>query len=528
MIAAVSVADMSLQAELAGMDLEAGLRRDAEQVLQVGAKAIEGSDAWVDQALVARSAGLGLHALAERESAELIVVGASHRRHPAGVPGSTAMRLVHGAPCSVAVARGLSRATDTRLKRIGVGFDGGDEAKLALSSAAELTRRSGGTLHALAVFAKPAPANPMFAVTTHGYGEIVAAMRDQLRRELDDAVSSLAGEVTVEAEVVDGDPAAVLAARSRTLDVLFMGSRGYGPYGRRSREASRPASPRSRRARSSSCRAACNAPSRPARPSSLRRAHVPERDRGRAVIDLHCHILPGLDDGARDLDDAVAMAGQAQADGIRLVCATPHIRHDHDVLIGELSERVAQLRAAINQAGIGVGVAPGGEVSETIVDALDDEDLERVSLGGGRRWILLEPAAGPLGGSLCAAAARLAQRGYRSLIAHPERHVSADLPERLAELVEQGSLVQATAQHVIDPGTAEGMVELARRGLVHVLGSDAHSSRAGRPVALAAALERLAGIDPVAMHLEWVSLEAPRAIVAGEDLQAPFAPAPQA
>ena len=123
--------------------------------------------------------------------------------------------------------------------------------------------------------------------------------------------------------------------------------------------------------------------------------------------------------------------------------------------------------------------------------------------------------------------APLAQRGYRSLIAHPERHVSADLSERLAELVEQGSLVQATAQHVIDPGTGEGMAELARRGLVHVLGSDAHSSRAGRPVALAAALERLAGIDPVAMHLEWVSLEAPRAIVAGEDLQSPFAPAPQ-
>ena len=228
-VVAVSVADISLEAELAGMNLEAGLRRDAEQVLEVGAKALDGSDAWVDQALVASSPGLGLHALAERESAELIVVGASHRRHPAGVPGSTAMRLLHGAPCSVAVARGWSGATDTRLGRIGVGFDGRDEARLALSSAAELARCSGGSLHALAVFAKPAPANPMFAVTTHGYGEIVAAMRDQLQRELDDAVSSLAGEVTVEGEVVDGNPAGVLAERSRTLDVLFVGSRGYGP-----------------------------------------------------------------------------------------------------------------------------------------------------------------------------------------------------------------------------------------------------------------------------------------------------------
>jgi nucleotide-binding universal stress UspA family protein len=228
-VVAVSVAEMSLQAELAGMNLEAGLRRDAEQVLERGAKPLEGSDASVGQALVASSPGLGLHALSERESAELIVVGASHRRHPAGVLGSTAIRLLHGAPCSVAVARGWSRATDTRLGRIGVGFDGGDEAKLALSSAAELARRSRAKLHALAVFAKPASAHPMFAVTTHGYGEIVAAMRRELERELDDAVSSLAGEVAVQAEVVDGDPTGVLAERSRTLDLLFVGSRGYGP-----------------------------------------------------------------------------------------------------------------------------------------------------------------------------------------------------------------------------------------------------------------------------------------------------------
>ena len=58
------------------------------------------------------------------------------------------------------------------------------------------------------------------------------------------------------------------------------------------------------------------------------------------MIDLHCHILPGVDDGARDLDDAAAMAAQAQADGIATICATPHIRHDHDVRIAELADRV--------------------------------------------------------------------------------------------------------------------------------------------------------------------------------------------
>jgi tyrosine-protein phosphatase YwqE len=58
------------------------------------------------------------------------------------------------------------------------------------------------------------------------------------------------------------------------------------------------------------------------------------------VIDLHCHILPGLDDGALNLHDAIGMARQAQDDGIQAVCATPHIRHDHDVVISELADRV--------------------------------------------------------------------------------------------------------------------------------------------------------------------------------------------
>ena len=73
---------------------------------------------------------------------------------------------------------------------------------------------------------------------------------------------------------------------------------------------------------------------------------------------------------------------------------------------------------------------------------------------------------------------------------------------------------------------AEGMLTLARQGVVHVVSSDAHSSHGGRPVRLSGALARLAEVEPVASHLDWVAREAPRAIVAGEDLVAPFAPEP--
>jgi hypothetical protein len=68
------------------------------------------------------------------------------------------------------------------------------------------------------------------------------------------------------------------------------------------------------------------------------------------VIDLHCHILPGIDDGALDLNDSVGMARIAAADGIEVVCATPHIRHDHDVTIPELAGRVEQVNEELRRA----------------------------------------------------------------------------------------------------------------------------------------------------------------------------------
>ncbi len=73
------------------------------------------------------------------------------------------------------------------------------------------------------------------------------------------------------------------------------------------------------------------------------------------MIDLHCHLLPGVDDGALDEADSVAMARAALRDGVRAICATPHIRHDHDVRIGELAGRAARLQAALDRAGVGCG-----------------------------------------------------------------------------------------------------------------------------------------------------------------------------
>jgi len=238
------------------------------------------------------------------------------------------------------------------------------------------------------------------------------------------------------------------------------------------------------------------------------------------VIDLHCHILPELDDGALDLDDSLAMARQAQADGIAAVCATPHIRHDHNVRIEEIVARVGSLQAHLDANGIGIQILPGGELAQTEAERLSDAQLRSVTLGGDGGWVLLEPAPGPLDDALNETVTQLARRGFRAIIAHPERHAGADFSERLRALVSAGCLIQWTAEFIAQTAPGDLTLELARQGLVHLLGSDAHSSHAGRSVALAAGFAALASVRSPE-QLAWTVRDAPQAIVRADTTVTP-------
>jgi protein-tyrosine phosphatase len=242
------------------------------------------------------------------------------------------------------------------------------------------------------------------------------------------------------------------------------------------------------------------------------------------VIDLHCHILPALDDGAVDLEDSVAMARQAEADGIEIVCATPHIRSDHDVQVDELEGRIETVNRELEGREVAVRVANGGEVADEALEHVSDEKLRCVSLGGTGRWLLVEPRPGPITGELIDSVDHLSGRGYLCVIAHPERHAGADFRERLEALVERGALIQVTAALIAAGPASPVLVELAGHGLVHLLGSDAHSARAGRPVRLSEGLTRLAEVECVKPHLDWVVRDGPRAILAGEPTEPPFLP----
>lgn len=236
------------------------------------------------------------------------------------------------------------------------------------------------------------------------------------------------------------------------------------------------------------------------------------------MIDLHTHILPGVDDGPRDLTGSLTMAEVAQANGIRVLVATPHIREDHPrVRPDEIAAMARAVDAELSAHGIDVRVVPGGELAITRAVDMSDDELRLVTLGGNGFDLLLETPHGALPSVFEPVALDLIRRGFRVTLAHPE--LSRDVqrrPEILRRLVDAGALVQLTASSLATARWSRRGA-LARRalkeGLVHVIASDAHSSTWRPPdLSPAAALGRLG---------TWLTDAVPRAILAGAELPAP-------
>ncbi|MGH3041432.1 MAG: CpsB/CapC family capsule biosynthesis tyrosine phosphatase, partial [Gaiellaceae bacterium] len=108
------------------------------------------------------------------------------------------------------------------------------------------------------------------------------------------------------------------------------------------------------------------------------------------MIDLHSHILPGLDDGSRTVEDARALARRAAQDGVTAIAATPHVRSDYPTRPEEMERGVLKLREDFLEHGIHVEVLHGGELDLVALGSLDDDDLRRFSLARSGRYLLLE------------------------------------------------------------------------------------------------------------------------------------------
>jgi len=232
------------------------------------------------------------------------------------------------------------------------------------------------------------------------------------------------------------------------------------------------------------------------------------------VIDLHTHVLPGIDDGARSLDDSRALAREAAAQGISALVATPHVREDYPTTADMMEEAVADVRADFIEQGIAVEVVHGAEIDLSLLWAIPPDDLRRLTIAQTGRYLLLEFPYRRWPLALDTSVKRLVGLGMTPVLAHPERNPEVqDRPDRVRGLVEDGALVQVTAASLDgmqDRSAQSAALRLLELGLVHVLASDSHGPHISREGL--GAVARGIGDPELARYL---TVDVPTAIVAG-------------
>jgi nucleotide-binding universal stress UspA family protein len=203
-------------------------RDEASMVLRELAEA-SGVDAAEVQVIPGNLVARELQRLSEREATDAIVVGSTHRG-PLGrvFPGAVGERLLAGSACPVAIApRDYAQRPPSRVERVGVAFDGSDEAREALDTGRALARVSGAQLRVISVFQPMAFGS--VATGRTGGASVNALLRAELKKALDEALAGPSDPPETEGRFLEGSPAEILAAQSAELDLLVSGSRGYGP-----------------------------------------------------------------------------------------------------------------------------------------------------------------------------------------------------------------------------------------------------------------------------------------------------------
>lgn len=236
------------------------------------------------------------------------------------------------------------------------------------------------------------------------------------------------------------------------------------------------------------------------------------------MIDLHCHLLPGIDDGPGDLAATVALARALVADGTTRVVATPHVSPEYPNTSPVVAAEVTWVRDTLAKEGIALDVLAGGELDLAHVAELDEAELARFQLGESGTLLVECPLtrAAPFFEQRVAV---LQRSGLRVLLAHPERSPVFQRDRGLlARLVAGGAMASLTASSFAGRfgRTARAYAEWALdEQLVHDVASDAHDVR-GRPPAMRDPLET-AGYG---WAVDWLTLDAPAAILAGARLPA--------
>lgn len=233
------------------------------------------------------------------------------------------------------------------------------------------------------------------------------------------------------------------------------------------------------------------------------------------MIDLHTHILPGIDDGARTLEDALDMARAFVDEGVTAVGATPHVRDDYPTSAETMLQAVATLQRVLDEEAIPLVLLPGAEVAVEWVARLHDTELRRLTLAASGRYLLVETPYHGWPAAIVEQLRRLLAAGFTPVLAHPERNpIVQATPSLLAPLVEGGMLVQVTAASLDGRlGKASRVTghRLVAAGLAHLLASDAHAAHV-RAAGLLTAIDTLQD----AALARWLVTDVPLALAHGE------------
>jgi protein-tyrosine phosphatase len=220
-----------------------------------------------------------------------------------------------------------------------------------------------------------------------------------------------------------------------------------------------------------------------------------------SYADIHFHILPGVDDGPSSMDESVALAAAAVADGTRVVVATPHVRTGFLTDVSELPDRLRELEERLAREGIGLAVRRGAELGHDMVGRLSQPELDSVAHGPpSGRWLLVETPFVASGDEFTLATDELRDRGFAIVVAHPERARDAFGASALRHELASGSVLQVNAWSLVGrhgPEAFEKSHAMLRAGQVSVIGSDAHGGRRQPALTLALAACGQAGMAPV-------------------------------
>lgn len=220
------------------------------------------------------------------------------------------------------------------------------------------------------------------------------------------------------------------------------------------------------------------------------------------LMDIHSHILPGLDDGARDMEETMQMAGQADQEGISVIIATPHYgRRNPGYDPGRAEQVFDAVKKCMRQEYPHMKLYMGNELYYSF-GILEDVKAGRAKTIGGTDYLLVEFSTDAEYEFLAEAVRSCVREGYRPILAHVERYgcLYKDIG-RIDALIEQGAYMQVNARGFLSSGRSDKRRSWCRvllmEGLVHFVASDCHNANSRKPVMHSAVEEivKIAGID---------------------------------